>query len=141
MPPGLLARLRRKHPGGKLVRPSPDTNDESTSGASWKKAHCKEYDKEESRIQPDYASNRSEADGDIDESRNQPDYASNPKEVDSDVEEESRNQLDNASNHWEVDADVGSQAAWDEALEEAVRLHNSTPRRVLGDHIEAHSSQ
>jgi hypothetical protein len=120
-PPGLPARLRRKPPGGKLVRPSPDTNDESTRGPSWKKARCKEYDEEESRDQPDYASNHKEVDGDFDEeSRNQPDYA---------------------SNHKEMDGDVGSRAAWDEALEEAVRLHNSTPRRVQGDHSEAHSSQ
>jgi hypothetical protein len=61
--------------------------------------------------------------------------------VDGDVEEESRIQRDDASNRSEADGDVGSQAAWDEALEEAVRLHNFTPRRVLGDHSEAPSNQ
>jgi hypothetical protein len=82
-------------------------------------------------------------DGDVDEeeSRNQPDYASNHREVDGDVEEEIRNQPDTTSNHSEVDGDVGSQAAWDEALEEAVRLHNSVPRRVLEGRSEAPSSQ
>jgi hypothetical protein len=61
--------------------------------------------------------------------------------VDGGVEEESRNQPDITSNHSEVVGDVGSQAAWDEALEEAVRLHNSTPRQVLEGHSEAPSSQ
>jgi hypothetical protein len=62
--------------------------------------------------------------------------------VDGDVdEEESRNQPYITSNHSEVVGDVGSQAAWDEALEEAVRLHNSTPWQVLGGHSEAPSSQ
>jgi hypothetical protein len=118
----------------------------------WKKAHMEEVPVEqgESLLEDggsDYeegsqyaevcASNHREVDGDVDEeSRNQPDYASNHREVDGDVEEESRNQPDNASNHREVDGDVGSQAAWDEVHEEAVRLHNSTPRRVLGDHSE-----
>jgi hypothetical protein len=90
-----------------------------------------------------YASNHREVDGDVDEeeSRNQPDYASNHKDVDGGVEEESRNQPDITSNHIAVVGDVGSQAAWDEALEEAVRLHNSTPRRVPEGHSEAPSSQ
>jgi hypothetical protein len=90
-----------------------------------------------------YASNHRELDGYVDEeeSRNQPDYASNHREVDGDVEEESWNQPDTTSNHSEVVGDVGSQAAWDDALEEAVRLHNSTPRRVLEGHSEAPSSQ
>jgi hypothetical protein len=87
----------------------------------WNKARCKEDDEEGSLEQPEYASNH--------------------KEVDGDVEEESLNQPDHASNHKEVDGDVGSQAAWDESLEDAVRLHNSTPRRVFGGHSEAPSSQ
>jgi hypothetical protein len=90
-----------------------------------------------------YASNHREVDGDVDEegSRNQPDNASNHREVDGDVEEESRNQPDTVSNHNEVVGDVGSQAAWDDALEEAVRLHGSIPRRVLEGHSEASDSQ
>jgi hypothetical protein len=61
--------------------------------------------------------------------------------VDGDVEEESRNQPDYTSNRSEADGDVGSQAAWGEALEEAVQLYHSTPRLVPESRSEAQCNQ
>jgi hypothetical protein len=96
------------------VRPSPCINDELTREPSRKKARWGDDGAQESRSLPDYASNRKEADDDVDktESRNLPDYASNHKEADGDVDNE------------------GSQALWNEALEEAVQLYRSTPKRT-----------